>query len=171
MLSSANHQTRQLGDSNDENAIHMYIARAGEIVACVRVHAGVIPEKLAAPLDLHRFSGCGQGHDCFISKLMIRRDHRGSMTAARLMRAMYSLLVELDVETVFCTTFPHLVDLYRRIGLEPYSDMYQDPDFGPHFAMAHRLGNFALQSSNTPNMPRAFCFLSLNRQITLGAAA
>jgi predicted GNAT family N-acyltransferase len=154
-LASANHETRQLCDSCDENAIHLYIAEAGEVVACVRVHAGVIPESLAEHLELGKFPDARQGHDCFISKLMVRRDHRGSMAAVRLMRAIYTIAEQLGIAMVFCTTFPHLVALYQRIGLEPCGDMYEDRDFGAHYALAARLRGLAFHSGKASRLPKA----------------
>lgn len=144
-LSCADHTARTLGDSHDEDAIHLYMIEAGEVVACVRLHAGFIPQALTEPLELERFPGCGAGHDCFISKLMVRKNYRGSMTFARLMRAIHAIAEGLGINMMFCTTFPHLVALYGRIGFESYRGVYLDKDFGPHHALAGRLKDFRFQ--------------------------
>src|ERR1051325_533651 len=130
-LAGADHVGRKLGDEFDNGAIHLYIEAGGEVVACVRMHIGVIPEALAAPLQLTRFCGRTPGTDCFISKLMVRKDHRGTLAAVRLMRTMCAVCLQYGIQTIFCTTFPHLVALYERVGLHCYTAMYQDKDFGP----------------------------------------
>jgi predicted GNAT family N-acyltransferase len=154
VMECANPETRELGDANDDNAIHMYVADAGEVVACVRVHARHIPGGLAENLELERFAGCGQGHDAFISRLMVRKDHRGSMAAVRLMRAILAIAEGLDIEMVFCGTFPHLVSFYRRIGLVAYR-AYQDHEFGPYHSLAARRQDLVFGSGKVSQMPQA----------------
>jgi hypothetical protein len=41
----------------------------------------------------------------------------------------------LESSVMFCTTFPHLVPMYQRLGMKTYRGMHTDPDFGPYYAL------------------------------------
>jgi len=135
LVAKADHVRRQLRDRHDETAVHLSVDVAGELVACARLHLGGIPSGLAAPLGLWRFHGLPPAHVGFVSKFMVRRDHRGSTVAARMMRAVFLLAREQRTQALFCTTFPDLVALYERAGMAPYGSQYIDLDLGPHHAM------------------------------------
>jgi len=154
-VAAADHRTRRLTDVHDETAVQLYLEAGGEIAGCMRMHVGYIPALLAEPLDLPRFTDF-QGADlCFVSKLMVRKDHRKSTVAARLMSAGFAIARMNAVKAAFCTTFPHLVPLYERIGFESYNPMYTDPELGPHFALVlflDRLAGLKKTSSVLLNM-------------------
>ncbi|HJV95160.1 MAG TPA: GNAT family N-acetyltransferase [Albitalea sp.] len=135
LVEKADHARRQLRDPHDETAIHLMVEVDGELAACARLHLGGIPAQLAAPLDLWRFHGWSPTDFGFISKFMVRRCHRGSTVAARLMRAFFAFASERRARAVFCTTFPDLLPLYERAGMRAYGAQYRDPDLGPHHAM------------------------------------
>jgi N-acyl-L-homoserine lactone synthetase len=130
LVGSADHGSRLLRDSHDDSAIQLMVASAGEVVACARLHLGGIPHELAAPLELWRFHGWSSANVCYVSKFMIRHDHRRSTLAARLMRALFSLARERQAQALFCVTFSALVPLYERAGMAAYGAPLVDADLG-----------------------------------------
>jgi N-acyl-L-homoserine lactone synthetase len=148
-LISANHETRELEDQFDHGALHLYVARAKDIVACVRIHLGQIPAALAVPLNLSQFRECGEGKDCFVSKLMVRQSERNKAITGRLIQSVYSIARERGVARVFCATFPHLVSFYERVGLQAYNEVYIDKELGPQYAMTASIDSFLLSGRVT----------------------
>lgn len=135
LASKANHVDLSLQDEHDESAIHLFVTSQGETIACVRLHLGGIPDGLATPLELERFSAYSLRELALVSKLMVRVDFRRSTAIARLGRTLYQMARATQIKAGFCTTFPELVPLYERIGMKSYKEMYADPDLGPHYAM------------------------------------
>ena len=135
-LAFADHLRRQVRDVHDADALHLFVAAGGEMVGCVRIHANAVPQVLADPLELWRFH-CETSRDfALVSKLIIHPAHRHTTVFGRLLRAVHKLAINSGVRTLFCTTFPHLVPMYCRMGFRNYREMHLDPDFGPHYALA-----------------------------------
>jgi GNAT superfamily N-acetyltransferase len=109
----------------------------------MRMHVGTIPADLAAPLDLRTFPEFHGAGLCFVSKLMVRKEHRSSTVAGRLVRAAYLIARRSGIQAAFCTTFPHLVPLYERVGFRSYLPMYIDAELGPHFALVFLMDDVA----------------------------
>jgi predicted GNAT family N-acyltransferase len=131
----ADHQSKQLADEFDAGAVHLCIERDAVTLAAVRLHLGPVPEGLAAPLKLDQFRGLRPRDCCVISKLMVRREARGSRATIDLLRALYRICLAARMKAVFCTTFPDLVRLYSRMGFEAYGGDYTDSSFGPHHTL------------------------------------
>ena len=96
-----------------------------------------------ACLAVHR-NTAHRGH-WLVSKLIVQSAHRHTTVFGRLLGAVHKLAINSGVRTLFCTTFPHLVPMHRRMGFRSYRDMHLDPDFGPHYALAGPVGDSSMR--------------------------
>jgi len=155
-VSGADHKHRLLRDPHDATGIHLMVESAGEVLACATMHAGVIPRQPAALLQLWRFPDWSVGDVGFVSKFMIRHDHRRSMMAGRMMRAILFLARKRHTQALFCIAFPNVVTLYQRAGMAVYGALHVDIDLGPVRTMVVLVdtndtltsGSFAIEDSN-----------------------
>jgi predicted GNAT family N-acyltransferase len=138
-FAEADHNARHFQDRHDDSAIHLCSWRDKSLLACIRFHLGHIPSELAVPLHLERFPNLNLQRCAYASRLIVRKDARGTRSAYALMRRGRDFLKAKGMDTLFCTAFPKLVSFYAHLGLVPYTGPFLDPQLGIGIAIAGSL--------------------------------
>jgi hypothetical protein len=133
-LSTADHANGLLTDACDEGAIQYFVADDTQVIGAMRLHAGNVPAAVVERLDASRF-GLPVSNLGFVSKAMVSRDRRGSMSFLAMAKTAYETAAAMGVELGLIHCRRDLVPLYERIGYRAYGPAWLDPEVGPQSAM------------------------------------
>lgn len=134
-LSTADHANGLLTDACDEGAIQYFVADDTQVIGAMRLHAGNAPAAVLERLDAARF-GLPTSRFGFVSKAMVSRDRRGSLSFLAMAKTAYETAAGRGVEMGLIHCRRDLVPLYERIGYRAYGPAWLDPEVGPQAAMA-----------------------------------
>ena len=133
-LSTADHANGRLTDANDEGAIQYFVAEEQQVLGAMRLHAGNVPAAVVERLDAARF-GLPVDKLGFVSKAMVSRDRRGSLSFLAMAKTAYETAAAKGVELGLIHCRRDLVPLYERIGYRAYGPAWVDVEVGPQAAM------------------------------------
>lgn len=137
LVDVADHGREELRDADDITATHFALLdERGHAMAAIRVHVGHLSPAIASPLRLREsFPSLDEARICVASKFIVAPRLRRGTAAVRMLVACYQHASDRNIDALFCTTFPQLLELYARVGLRPYLPEYIDPHLGPHYAL------------------------------------
>lgn len=131
---AVDHENRILKDAHDDTALILYARVDGDIAGTVRLHWGgraPFATEHVKTYDLERFLAVAAPEQMVIfSRLMVRKQYRGTMLPLQLFGAIATYSLEKRVRLSFCDCQPHLLNLYTRLGYRTYTKTYNDAWFG-----------------------------------------
>ena len=131
-INSADHEHGILKDALDDKAVHLCVAKDGEIIGAMRQLRGRhhISPSLMKNLNLDLFSEYENDAFSFSGRLFIMPEYRGSRALLNLLCEIYakSRVAGVLVDILFCN--PFLVKLYEQLGYRRYCPYFQDADLG-----------------------------------------
>ncbi|MFN7591590.1 MAG: N-acyl amino acid synthase FeeM domain-containing protein [Planctomycetota bacterium] len=133
-LSTADHANGLLTDGFDAGAIQYFVGDDTQVIGAMRLHAGNLPAAVVERLDAARF-GLPVSKLGFVSKAMVSRDRRGSMSFLAMAKTAYETAAARGVELGLIHCRRDLVPLYERIGYRAYGPAWVDAEVGPQAAM------------------------------------
>lgn len=127
-LPGIDHQRRILADPLDRDATHIY-AKAGENLAgSVRLNWNVVPAGLETQLEVallpKPFFYC--------SRLYVLKQWRGHGIVNLLAEASFAEFRRRRASAAICHCYPHLLNLYKRMGFSPYGTPFRAPRLEHH---------------------------------------
>ena len=151
----ADHENRLLVDSYDADS-HLFLAELdGEIVGTSRLTLGsdaTFTEETRRAYDFERFRGVVADEDfAMVTRLCVRRAHRGGSLGFRLLEAAFGLAAERSAEIILGRCCTGLLKHYRPFGYRPFGDLVKDPAHGIRARIAVVLGDVDyLRRMNSP---------------------
>ena len=143
----ADHERRQLRDVRDETAMHIYVDQDGQVAGSLRINFGADAPFTGDFLETYSpslFEGVlGQDKMSVLTRFMVRKDLRGSFLPFQMLIEAGKQQVARGVELAFCDCQPHLLNLYKGLGMRTYRSTFNDPEMGVMVPLVLVVGDHA----------------------------
>ncbi|HEY9812940.1 MAG TPA: GNAT family N-acetyltransferase [Candidatus Sericytochromatia bacterium] len=138
------HKHKILEEPLDKSANIFAAYQNGQIIGTVRSNYAKNSNLEYYPQLYKMRDFIGDAHPRYTSistKLMVKKELRGSTLALRLMRANYQQLLVDGVKFDFIDCEPHMIPFFQKLGYQPI-EMINHPEYGSGLAMMLNVFNF-----------------------------
>lgn len=129
----ADHKQKMLIDSLDREGSIYYIPYGKQIIASIRLNFSAdthFDEEMSERYQFPVFKEFGGDTIVYVSRLMVRREWRGSPIIGLLLSKIYLAARERGVRFGFCNSAPALIPFYEQLGYRRYTGNFVDPEVG-----------------------------------------